>query len=173
MGSGGFRRAVIILQRVVRLKLEVRHGACESFNPLMGPFDTHFQEVILVKAPGHTQWPDHKVGEQNVGAEMKVEVRGAVVADSREVIRVDEDGSPVRFYFPRNDVVMSKLEPSSTTTHCPFKGTANYFNLKLDGRTFKDAVWSYENPYEEHRALEGRLAFYDDHYREIHVQTAT
>jgi len=124
-----------------------------------------------MKSPGHQKWPDHKVRETHVGDEVQVEIGGSVIADSREVIRVDEDGSPPRLYFPRSSVAMDKLERSSTTTECPFKGIARYFNLKLDGRTWPDAVWTYEEPYEEHQALKDRLAFYDDKYREIRLKT--
>jgi len=123
-----------------------------------------------MKSPGHQKRPDHKVEEARVRQSAEVELAGRVIAKSSDVIRVEEDGSPVRFYFPRTAVAAEALEASSTTTQCPFKGTARYFNLKADGRTLKDAVWSYEEPYEEHRNLKDRVAFYDDKYREIYVR---
>jgi uncharacterized protein (DUF427 family) len=123
----------------------------------------------MSKAPGHQQWPEHKVIEIPVEGPVTVEVDGRIVAQSRHAIRVEEDGSPTRYYFPRDDVRMDKLERTSTTSRCPFKGTAHYFNLSIDGGRLDDAVWSYEEPFDEHRALKDRVAFYDDKYRNIRV----
>jgi uncharacterized protein (DUF427 family) len=122
-----------------------------------------------MKSPGHQKWPDHRVVESHLNGKAEVQVGTEVIADSQDVIRVEEDGSPVRLYFPRDAVAMEQLEPSSTTTQCPFKGTARYFNLNTGGRRLKDAVWSYEDPFEEHRALKDRLAFYDDKFSDIRV----
>jgi uncharacterized protein (DUF427 family) len=115
--------------------------------------------------------PDHKVAEHPIKGKLTVEVDGERVAESNDVIRVDEDGSPARYYFPRTDVSADKLERSATVSECPFKGTAYYFNLKLGDETLADAAWSYEEPYDEHRALKDRLAFFDDKLPQIHLRS--
>ena len=123
-------------------------------------------------SPGHQKWPDHKITEHRVDERLTVEVDGEVIADSSDVIRLDEDRYPPRYYFPRSDVKLDKFVRSETTTECPFKGTAHHFSLNLDQRKFQDAAWSYEDPYDEHRDLKDRLAFYDDKIPEIHVRAA-
>lgn len=124
----------------------------------------------MSKSPGHQKWPDHQVREARLEQRIKVTVNGDVVADSENVIRVDEDESPKRYYFPRSDVGMDRLERTDTTTECPFKGKASYFNLRLTDRTLQDAVWSYEDPYDEHRALANRVAFYEEKYPDIQIE---
>jgi uncharacterized protein (DUF427 family) len=116
------------------------------------------------KSPGHQKWPDHTVREQRVGQRVKVAIDGNVIADSSDVIRVDEDEHPARYY------VMSKLARSDTTTECPFKGTAHYFSIVLGDKKLNDAIWSYEDPYDEHRDLTSRLAFYDDKIPSIEIE---
>jgi uncharacterized protein (DUF427 family) len=123
----------------------------------------------MTRSPGHREHPDHKVAEQRLSERIQVSIEGQTIADSSDVIKVEEDGSPVRYYFPRADVDMQRLERSATTSQCPFKGVANYFSIKLGDRELRDALWSYEHPYEEHAALQERLAFYDDRLPEISI----
>jgi uncharacterized protein (DUF427 family) len=99
-------------------------------------------------SPGHRQMPEHKVAEHKVAQRMTVTVGDQRVAESADVIRVDEDRMPPRFYFPRADVRMNLLRASAKTTECPFKGQASYFSLDLGGGKdqLPDAAWSYDSP---------------------------
>ncbi len=123
----------------------------------------------MSKSPGHQKWPDHKIQEKPIAQRVQVEIGGEVVANSNDVIQLDEDQHPTRYYFPRSDIKMSTLERSDTTTECPFKGTAHYYSLNLSNKRFEDAAWTYEDPYEEHRGLKDRVAFYDDKIQDIHI----
>lgn len=122
-----------------------------------------------MKSPGHQAHPDHKVLEKHLGDRVTVEIGGDLVADSRDVVEVDEDGYPPRYYFPRADVRMDKLLRSEATSRCPFKGTAHYYALNAGGRMVDDAVWTYEEPYQEHARLKDRVAFWNDKFPEIAV----
>jgi uncharacterized protein (DUF427 family) len=123
----------------------------------------------MSKSPGHQQWPDHEVRETRVGQRMKVEIGSEVIADSADVIRVDESEHPTRYYFPRADVKMNMLVRSDTTTECPFKGSARYFSVMLGDKTLEDAVWTYEDPYDEHVALKERVAFHEENIPDIRI----
>jgi uncharacterized protein (DUF427 family) len=124
----------------------------------------------MSRSPGHEQHPEHEVRETRVSEVVKIRLDGLTVAESEDVIRVDEDGHPPRWYFPRSDVRMGTLNPSDTTTTCPFKGRANYFDVNAEGNHLKDAVWSYETPYDEHAGLAMRLAFDSEKFPVMHVQ---
>ena len=122
-----------------------------------------------MKSPGHRKFPHHKVREERVDDVVKVKVDGVTIAESKDVIKVDEDKAPIRYYVARSDVRMETLQPTATTSECPFKGSANYFDIDVDGKRLKDAVWTYNAPYEEHADLAQRVAFYDDKYPDIRV----
>ena len=114
--------------------------------------------------PGFKKYPKHRVATRPAGVRVQVMLNGKVIADSRDAVALDEtpEGhviAPVVYYIPRKDVKMDRLVRTDHKTHCPFKGDASYFSIK-DGP--ENAVWSYEQPYDEMTAIRELLAFYPD-----------
>jgi uncharacterized protein (DUF427 family) len=93
-------------------------------------------------------------------------VRGYVerqlVVDSKRALMLFEDGHLPVWYFPIDDVRADVLEPSDKQTHCPYKGDASYWNLRVGDRVVKDAVWSYPEPISGREDIAGYKAFYFD-----------
>lgn len=63
-------------------------------------------------------------------------------------------------YFPRADVEASVLTDSATTSHCPWKGTAHYHSLSVEGETNRDAAWYYPEPKDAAAQIRDRIAFW-------------
>jgi uncharacterized protein (DUF427 family) len=87
----------------------------------------------------------HRITTHPCSSRIRVELNGAVLAESDRAVALEETGLPTRYYLPREDVRMELLEPSDTTSHCPFEGDATYFSA--DGAP--DAFWVYESPSEQ------------------------
>jgi len=114
--------------------------------------------------PGFKKYPNHRITTKPAGVRVQVKFNGEVIADSRDAIELDEPHvghvvAPVVYYIPRKDVKMERLVRTSHETHCPFKGQASYYSFK-DGP--ENAVWTYEQPYDEMTAIRELLAFYPD-----------
>jgi len=117
-----------------------------------------------MKSPGHREHPEHRVLEKPVRGKMRAQLGADVLAESSNVIEVDEDQNPPRYYFPRADVRMDRLKSSATRTTCPFKGAAAYFSLEVGDGSLPDAAWTIETPYDEHADLKSRIAFYSEKF---------
>lgn len=124
----------------------------------------------MAKSPGHQKWPNHSISEHRLDERVRVTVGGDTIADSSDVIRIDEDNHPPRYYFPRAGVQMDKLSRTETTSECPFKGVASYYSLDAGGEKMEDVVWTYENPYDEHDVLKDRLAFYTEKIPNVEIE---
>jgi uncharacterized protein (DUF427 family) len=86
---------------------------------------------------------------------MKAIWNGAVVAESDDTVVVEGN-----HYFPRSVLDDGLLSASETTTFCPWKGTAHYYHLTVDGQTNEDAVWYYPSPKPAAVQIADRVAFW-------------
>jgi uncharacterized protein (DUF427 family) len=89
---------------------------------------------------------DYELRFEPCSKRVRVEFNGTWVADSLRALIVHETRVPPMYYFPKDDVRMDFLEKTDHRTHCPFKGNASYWTMKVGGQTEENSVWSYEDP---------------------------
>jgi uncharacterized protein (DUF427 family) len=114
--------------------------------------------------PGWKKYPKHRITTKPAGVRVQIKFKGEIIADTRDAIQLEETHvghvvAPVICYIPRKDVRMERLVRTSHETYCPFKGQASYYSLKGGP---ENAVWTYEQPYDEMLAIKELLAFYPD-----------
>ncbi len=80
---------------------------------------------------------------------------GVLIAESDETVVVEGN-----HYFPRASVKADLLTDSTTTTHCPWKGTARYHSITAGGATNTDAAWYYPEPKAAASQIKDRIAFW-------------
>jgi uncharacterized protein (DUF427 family) len=80
---------------------------------------------------------------------------GTLLVESDETVVVEGN-----HYFPVEAVADGVLQPSDTHTVCPWKGTASYYDVVVDGQVNEDAAWYYPEPKEAAAEIAGRVAFW-------------
>jgi uncharacterized protein (DUF427 family) len=80
---------------------------------------------------------------------------GVVIAESDDIVTVEGNA-----YFPREAVREDVLRPSVHHSFCPWKGTASYYDLEVDGKINANAVWFYPTPKDAAKEITGRVAFW-------------
>jgi uncharacterized protein (DUF427 family) len=91
-----------------------------------------------------------------------VRAAGAVLGESNDALKLVEGDRPLMIYFPRTDISMAFFDKSETTTTCPHKGKATYYDLVAKSGTYKDTAWSYDDPKDDVAQIKGYLAFFVD-----------
>lgn len=86
---------------------------------------------------------------------MKAIWNETILADSNSTIVVENN-----HYFPKESVNLDYLIKSDTHTHCPWKGKAHYYHIKVDGKLNKDAAWYYPEPKEKASKIKNHIAFW-------------
>jgi uncharacterized protein (DUF427 family) len=97
-----------------------------------------------------------------VSDQRKVEVKwlGQLISRTTQSVRILETASPPTFYLPPADVNEELLREASGTSFCEWKGSATYWNIKVNNKTLEKAAWSYNKPNPAFRSLAGYYSFY-------------
>jgi uncharacterized protein (DUF427 family) len=103
---------------------------------------------------------DHTLYLEDSPRRVRVALGGETVADSRRAKLLHEAGLLPVYYFPEEDVRMDLLEESDHTTHCPFKGDASYWSVKVGDKIAENAAWAYPEPIDSAPPFSGLIAFY-------------
>ena len=88
---------------------------------------------------------------------MKAIWNGATLADSDQTIIIEGN-----HYFPPDSINKEFFQLSQTYTVCPWKGTASYYDITVNGKTNKDAAWFYPNAKDAAKEIENYIAFWKD-----------
>jgi len=110
----------------------------------------------------HPRDPYHRVDVLHSSRHVRVELGGQTVAETTRPRLLFETGLPTRYYLPRLDVRMDLLEPSDTTTRCPYKGVASHWSGRVGDLVRKDVAWAYPSPIPECPKIEQLVCFYNE-----------
>ena len=80
---------------------------------------------------------------------------GKIIAQSNDTTFVEGN-----HYFPMDSLDKSVVSETDLHTGCPWKGTASYFTIEVDGQVAENAAWFYPEPLDGAQAVAQRVAFY-------------
>jgi uncharacterized protein (DUF427 family) len=81
--------------------------------------------------------------------------KGVVIAESDATVVVEGNQ-----YFPPDSVHREYLKPSKTTSQCPWKGLASYYDVEVNGERNPDAAWYYPQPNAAAQHIKDHIAFW-------------
>jgi uncharacterized protein (DUF427 family) len=102
-----------------------------------------------------------KFGKKRSEPMAKATWGGKVIAESNATKEVEGNQ-----YFPADSVKKEFLKPSSHTSECPWKGTAHYYSLEVNGMRNDNAAWYYPAPKTAAAEIKDHIAF----WKGVHVE---
>jgi uncharacterized protein (DUF427 family) len=91
---------------------------------------------------------------------VRIELGGAIIADSRSALRILETSHPPTIYIPPADIVAECFQPAIGSSFCEWKGRAAYFDVVAGERREERCAWAYPDPVERYAALRDHVAVY-------------
>jgi uncharacterized protein (DUF427 family) len=86
---------------------------------------------------------------------MKAVLNGVVLAESDATVVVEGN-----HYFPPASINREHFSDTDRTTACPWKGTASYYTVTVDGQTYENVAWYYPSPKDAAAEIVDHVAFY-------------
>jgi uncharacterized protein (DUF427 family) len=122
-------------------------------------FDWLEEEEPLV---AHPRDPFHRIDVRRSTRRVRVELAGAVLAESERPSLLFETMLPERFYLPPEDVRFALLTPTDTASACAYKGVARYWSYEPAGDEGVDICWQYPEPLDDADKIRGMVAFFNE-----------
>ena len=91
---------------------------------------------------------------------LKIIFNGEIIAETNHGFRVLETSHPPVYYFPPEDVRMEFLREAAGASFCEWKGAANYYDLRVGGKSVENAGWFYPKPTRDFAKIKNYIAFY-------------
>lgn len=124
--------------------------------------DTSASAPLIAGVTVHGSWSDALCRPAHGGLNSTLEsvttkatYHGALLAESEDVVVVEGNA-----YFLPDSIRREYLRPSTTHSECPWKGTASYYDVVVNGVENKDAAWYYPSASDAAKSIEGRIAFW-------------
>ncbi|KAF2262957.1 DUF427-domain-containing protein [Lojkania enalia] len=122
--------------------------------------DQWFEEDVPIYQ--HPKDPYKRIDILKSTRSIKVALDGVTVAETTSPLFLFETSLRPRYYLPPTSIAWEYLSKSDTETYCPYKGKANYYNVTINKKEYKDLVWYYVYPTMESGPIAGHLCFYNE-----------
>jgi uncharacterized protein (DUF427 family) len=122
--------------------------------------DAWFEEDEEVST--HPRDPYTRIDILPSSRHVRIEAGGMTVAETTKPTLLFETGLRARYYLPKTHARMDLLTPSETVSHCPYKGEAEHWSLRVGDAVLADVAWSYRTPLPESQKVAGLLSFYTE-----------
>jgi uncharacterized protein (DUF427 family) len=126
-----------------------------------GALDAWYEEDEQVFV--HPRNPYVRVDAVRSTRQIRIELDGVVLAESRSPVLLFETGLPTRYYLDPTEVDFEHLRPSSSVTESPYKGvTSGYWSVQSGDTIQPDLAWTYNFPLPAVSTIRGLIAFYNE-----------
>ena len=81
----------------------------------------------------------------------------------KETVLAESDQTRIvegNHYFPKSSLRSEHFRDSEATTVCGWKGTANYYDVVVDGAINEQAAWYYADPKDAAAEIKDHIAFW-------------